>query len=134
MKEFGSCTQDSVQPTLLIVDDDVSNLASLVKVFDKLAVRVIAATSGEEAIKSVRDTPIDIILTDLMMPGMDGIELLKNVKAIAPDTEVIMMTPTRPLSAPSKQCGKVRTILSPNHSDGYKSNVSSSADSKNNIS
>ncbi|MGB0647625.1 MAG: sigma-54-dependent transcriptional regulator [Bradymonadia bacterium] len=85
-------TQASVQPTLLIVDDDVSNLASLVKVFDKLAVRVIAATSGEEAIKSVRDTPVDIILTDLMMPGMDGIELLKNVKAIAPDTEVIMMT------------------------------------------
>lgn len=85
-------TKDSVQPTLLIVDDDASNLASLVKVFDKLAVRVIAATSGEEAIKSVRDTPIDIILTDLMMPGMDGIELLKNVKAIAPDTEVIMMT------------------------------------------
>lgn len=81
-----------IQPTLLIVDDDASNLASLVKVFDKLQVRTIAATSGEEAIRFVRDTPVDIILSDLMMPGMDGIELLKNVKIIAPDTEVIMMT------------------------------------------
>ena len=81
-----------IKPTLLIVDDDASNLASLVKVFDKLEVRTIAATSGEEAIGFVRDTPVDIILSDLMMPGMDGIELIKNVKIIAPDTEVIMMT------------------------------------------
>jgi DNA-binding NtrC family response regulator len=94
VKEFGVVSHSAphIQPTLLIVDDDVSNLASLVKVFDKLQVRTIAATSGEEAIRFVRDTPVDIILSDLMMPGMDGIELLKNVKVIAPDTEVIMMT------------------------------------------
>lgn len=81
-----------MEPTLLLVDDDTSNLASLVKIFEKLQVRTLAATSGEEAISFVRETAVDIILTDLMMPGMDGIDLLKNVKDIAPDTEVIMMT------------------------------------------
>ena len=81
-----------MEPTLLLVDDDTSNLASLVKIFDKMQIRTLAATSGEEGISFVRETPVDIILTDLMMPGMDGIDLLKNVKDIAPDTEVIMMT------------------------------------------
>ena len=81
-----------MQPTILVVDDDASNLASLTKIFERLNLRALPATSGTEALTRIRETPIDVVLTDLMMPGMSGVELLKNIKAIAPDTEVIMMT------------------------------------------
>ncbi len=81
-----------MNPTLLVVDDDAANLASLVKIFERLNLRALPATSGEEALDRLRVTPVDVVLTDLMMPRMSGIDLLKNVKAIAPDTEVIMMT------------------------------------------
>ena len=79
-------------PTILIVDDDASNLASLVKIFERLGLRVLPATSGREALDFLRGTPVEVILTDLMMPHMSGVDLLKNTKGIAPDTEVIMMT------------------------------------------
>ncbi|MCB9527091.1 MAG: sigma-54 dependent transcriptional regulator [bacterium] len=81
-----------MKPTLLIVDDDSSNLASLVRVFERLDLRVVAATSGREALDALRRTPVEVVLTDLMMPQMSGTELLENVKAVAPDTEVILMT------------------------------------------
>ncbi|MCB9538420.1 MAG: sigma-54-dependent Fis family transcriptional regulator [Myxococcales bacterium] len=81
-----------MQRTVLVVDDDASNLASLVTIFERLGLRALPATSGREALDTLRGTPIDVVLTDLMMPGMSGVDLLKNVKAIAPDTEVIVMT------------------------------------------
>ncbi|MCA9546003.1 MAG: sigma-54-dependent Fis family transcriptional regulator, partial [Myxococcales bacterium] len=81
-----------MNPTLLIVDDDAANLASLTAIFTRLNLRVVPATSGEEALDRIRETPVDVVLTDLMMPRMSGIDLLKNVKAIAPDTEMVMMT------------------------------------------
>jgi two-component system response regulator HydG len=81
-----------MKPTLLVVDDDTSNLASLVKIFERLGLRALPATSGREALDTMRTTPVTVVLTDLMMPKMSGVDLLKNLKAIAPDTEVIMMT------------------------------------------
>ena len=81
-----------MQPTVLVVDDDAANLASLVKIFDRLGLRALPATDGKEALSVLRKTPVDVILTDLMMPQMSGVDLLKNVQALAPDTEVIMMT------------------------------------------
>ena len=81
-----------MKPTILVVDDDTSNLASLVKIFDRLGLRALPATSGQEALETMRSTPVTVILTDLMMPKMSGVDLLKNIKSIAPDTEVVMMT------------------------------------------
>ncbi|MBV70062.1 MAG: DNA-binding response regulator [Myxococcales bacterium] len=81
-----------MQPTLLVVDDDTSNLASLVKIFEKLEIRTLAATNGQEALSTLRQKNVGVILTDLMMPNMSGVELLKNAKAISPDTEVVLMT------------------------------------------
>ena len=78
--------------TLLIVDDDASNLASLVRIFEKLQIPTFAATSGKEALDVLRQKPIGVVLTDLMMPNMSGVDLLKNTKAISPETEVILMT------------------------------------------
>jgi len=80
------------QPTVLIVDDDRNNLLSLEKVFNREGMRVFTALGGREALDSCRGQQVDVVLTDLMMPGMDGNELLDALKTVTPDTEVVLMT------------------------------------------
>ena len=85
------------QPTLLVVDDDAAHLASLVQIFERMqsegmGLRVLPAGSGREALDLLRRTAVDVVLTDLMMPEVSGIDLLKHVKALTPDTEVLLMT------------------------------------------
>jgi len=80
------------QVEILVVDDEVNIRSALVTILEKRGHRVSAVGSGEEAWAILRDTPVDLILTDLKMPGMGGIELLRKVKEDYPDTEVVVMT------------------------------------------
>jgi two-component system response regulator HydG len=80
------------QPTLLVVDDDRANALALERVFHKEGVAVVTAEGGREALEACRKRAVDVVLTDLMMPGMDGTELLEALKAVSPDTEVVLMT------------------------------------------
>jgi DNA-binding NtrC family response regulator len=80
------------QVEILVVDDEVNIRSALVTILEKRGHRVSAVGSGEEAWAILRDTPVDLILTDLKMPGMGGIELLRKVKDDCPDTEVVVMT------------------------------------------
>ncbi len=82
----------SEQPTMVIVDDDKNNVLALEKVFDREGARVFTALSGQEALDLCRNHSVDVVLTDLMMPGMDGNELLETLKTISPDSEVVLMT------------------------------------------
>lgn len=86
-------TADGVAlPVLLVVDDDESNLEGLEGVFAKEGYRVLMARGGKEALERVRSEHVDVVLTDLMMPDMDGLDLLKSIKTVSPETEVILMT------------------------------------------
>ena len=78
--------------TLLVVDDEQANLDSLERVFSREGYRVLLAAKGETALALLRDEPVDVVLTDLMMPGMSGQELLRAVKAVAPEAETVLMT------------------------------------------
>jgi len=78
--------------TLLVVDDEQANLDSLDRIFAREGLRVLRAASGQEAVEALRENPIDVVLTDLMMPGMSGQELLRAVRAVAPEAEVVLMT------------------------------------------
>ncbi len=80
------------QPRLVIVDDDRNNLLALEKVFDREGFSVSTALNGREALDLCRAGAVDVVLTDLMMPGMDGSKLLAAVKSISADTEVVLMT------------------------------------------
>jgi DNA-binding NtrC family response regulator len=77
---------------ILIVEDDKNNLLSLEKIFQRESLDVITSLDGREALELVRKHRVDIVLTDLMMPGMGGDDLLKAIKALSPDTEVVLMT------------------------------------------
>jgi two-component system response regulator HydG len=81
-----------VEPLILIVDDERSNLESLSKIFAREGWRVALAGSGAEALEALRRERPSVLVTDLMMPGMSGEALLRAAKAVAPATEVVVMT------------------------------------------
>lgn len=79
--------------TLVIVDDEDANLLSLRKIFQKEgSFRVLPANSGREALDLCRKHSVDVVLTDLMMPQMSGMDLLKALPTVAPNAEVVVMT------------------------------------------
>jgi len=81
-----------VEPLILIVDDERSNLDSLQKIFAREGWKVEAAGSGPEALEVLRRERVSVLVTDLMMPGMSGEELLRAARAVSPETEVVLMT------------------------------------------
>jgi two-component system response regulator HydG len=82
----------AVPPLVLIVDDEKPNLESLAKIFEREGWRVALAASGAAALEALRRERVAVVVTDLMMPGMSGEDLLRAVKALAPETEVVLMT------------------------------------------
>jgi two-component system response regulator HydG len=78
--------------TVLVVDDEPSNLTSLRKIFERESMRVFTAESAKDALEIARKHRVEVVLTDLMMPGANGVELLRAMKEIAPDTEIVLMT------------------------------------------
>ncbi|HWL86224.1 MAG TPA: sigma-54 dependent transcriptional regulator [Polyangiaceae bacterium] len=78
--------------TVLVVDDERSNVESLQKIFVREGMRVLSAGDAKQALDQVRSHRINVVLTDLMMPGTTGLELLRAVKQVAPETEVVLMT------------------------------------------
>ncbi|MFA6317527.1 MAG: hybrid sensor histidine kinase/response regulator [Elusimicrobiota bacterium] len=77
--------------TILVVDDDQDLLFMCAKLLRAEGYPVEEASSGSQALEKLV-AHYDIVLTDLMMPGMSGIELLRGVKARSPSTDVILMT------------------------------------------
>lgn len=78
--------------TVLVVDDDPGNLDSVLRILQREGLRVLAAPSGEKALEYLRNDEVRVVVTDLMMPGMSGVALLRAAKAIAPHVEVVLMT------------------------------------------
>src|SRR3954465_5129239 len=78
--------------TLLLVDDEPANLDSLERIFAREGYRTLRAENAASALDLLRSEPVDVVLTDLMMPGMSGQELLRGVRAVAPEAEVVLMT------------------------------------------
>ena len=85
---------DKIAPPahLLVVDDQASIRESMLITFRREGYGVETAASGEQAIGMLEQKPFDLVITDLRMSGMDGIQVLEKVKEISPDTEVVVMT------------------------------------------
>jgi len=80
--------------TVLVVDDEALIRRTFKGILEKLGYTVYAAADGNEALKIFVDKRPDIILTDLWMPGMDGMALLAELKATSPDTPVVVVSGT----------------------------------------
>lgn len=78
---------------ILLVDDEAPFVEALSKRLEKRGLTVSPAYSGKEALEKLdQDTTIDVVILDVKMPGMDGIETLKAIKSMHPLVEVIMLT------------------------------------------
>src|SRR3990170_2646403 len=77
---------------ILLVDDDEIACQLLAEVLTDEGYRVDTVRSGQEAVKKTEITFYDLVITDLMMPEIDGLEILKACKQVSPDTLVIMIT------------------------------------------
>ncbi len=78
--------------TVLVVDDERSNVESLEKIFVREGLRVLVAYDAKHALEQVRTHRVHVLLTDLMMPGTTGLELLRAIKQVSPEVEVVLMT------------------------------------------
>ena len=84
-----------IKTRILIVDDEKIALRNLEHIMKKEGYDVVTTQSGAQAIKMIENSAeneIDVVLTDLKMPGVDGMEVLAQSKRLFPDTEVIMIT------------------------------------------
>jgi DNA-binding NtrC family response regulator len=80
------------RPTMLVVDDDAGSSGLLREIFVQEGYDVSLAGSGAEALKAAAEKPFDIVLSDVQMPDIDGIEVLRRLKRAAPDAIVILVT------------------------------------------
>jgi DNA-binding response OmpR family regulator len=85
-------TPDPKSAHILVVDDEGAIRYSISKTLQRVGYQVSAAASGEEALDMLGEQMYDVVLTDIRMPGLTGVELLAQIKEKAPDSIVILMT------------------------------------------
>ena len=84
--------QPDTQDKILIIDDEEANVRVLSISLRSDGFEVVTAFSGEQGLEVFKKESPKLVLTDIKMPGMDGIEVLQNIKALDPDAEVIIIT------------------------------------------
>jgi two-component system response regulator AtoC len=80
-----------ILPNILVVDDEVNVIESFKQLLED-DYKVLTATNGEEALEKVEKENLDIVLLDIRMPGMDGIEVLRRIEEMKENVDVIMVT------------------------------------------
>lgn len=76
----------------LIVDDHPGMRTTLQDILEDYGYEVSSAASGEEAVKACKDSDYDVILMDVRLPGINGVEALKKIKRQSRETRIIMMS------------------------------------------
>jgi two-component system NtrC family response regulator len=101
--------------TILIVDDEKNYLVVLSSFLSEEGYEPITADNAQQALDIVENTDLDLVLTDMKMPSMDGIELLKRIKEKSPDLPVVMMTAygTVEKAVEAMQLGAFNFVLKP---------------------
>ncbi len=79
-------------PSLLVVDDEAPIRHFLKVLLERLGYDVDTASGGMDAVRKAEQKSYDVVLTDLIMPRVDGLEVIRRVKELSPETEVVMIT------------------------------------------
>src|SRR5271169_6447248 len=81
-----------MKSNILVVDDENVARQSLTDILKLEGYNVASAPNGQAAVEYVRTHPVDLMIVDLRMPGMDGLEVVQVVNQVAPDTEIVLLT------------------------------------------
>ncbi len=77
---------------ILLVDDDVTMLATLFSILEQAGHRVILAAGGREASRAIAQTRFDVVVTDIFMPELDGLELIRLTRAADKAVRIVAMS------------------------------------------
>lgn len=77
---------------ILLIDDERRFLETTAKLLERRGFETLTASSGLRALDIIAAEPVDVVILDVKMPGIDGIEVLRRIKRIRPTAEVIMLT------------------------------------------
>lgn len=80
------------KPRVLVIDDDIQVSIFLRRLLEAISIEVALSASGEEARRMLRDQKFQLTMLDLKLPDVDGLQLLKEIKRLQPDCEVLVMT------------------------------------------
>lgn len=108
-----------------MVDDELFVRELLLEFLSSEGYEVSLADSGEKAVILMQSKPADVVLVDLKMPGIDGIETLRQIKKTAPDALAIVMTgyPTIDSSIEALRCGAYDYVVKPFKLNDLKSSI-----------
>ncbi len=84
--------QNEDSPRILIVDDETAIRVLLKQILESREYTVFEARGGKEALQLFRDEPVDLVLSDVNMPGLSGVQLLKAIKEINPRVPVVLVS------------------------------------------
>ena len=80
------------QTRVLIVDDEEELIAALVERFELRGIEAVGVTRGKEAVRLIQDNGFDVVVLDVKMPGIDGFEIMRQMKIIKEDLPIILIT------------------------------------------
>lgn len=83
---------EELKGNVLVVDDEEEFLKVFSQRLQNRGLKVETVTTGEEALKKVKEKDFDAVIIDLVMPGIGGIETLKKIKAVNPELQIIMLS------------------------------------------
>jgi DNA-binding NtrC family response regulator len=87
-----SAEEQSELVRVMLIDDEVEFLESMQRVLQRRNLEVITADGGEKGLDLLQESLVDVVVLDLKMPGMDGLEVLRRIKSGFPSVEVIILT------------------------------------------
>jgi two-component system response regulator (stage 0 sporulation protein F) len=82
----------SKQSSVLVVDDSPGICQTMSMILKRKGFDVYCAGDGPDALKKIKEKPFDVVLLDIRLPGMDGVEVHKKIRSMRPDARVAMMT------------------------------------------
>ena len=110
--------QTSVQPSILVIDDDETIRALLRTILEREGYRVVDAPDGGSGIRRYQESPTDLVITDLIMPGKEGIETIRDLRREFPHVKIIAVSGGGRIGPNSylkmaKGVGALRTLSKP---------------------
>ncbi|MDZ4765724.1 MAG: response regulator transcription factor [Chloroflexota bacterium] len=117
--------EDNSSASILVVDDEAAIRYSVSKTLQRVGYTVREAASGEDALDAIHAQTFDVVLTDIRMPGLDGVELVRRIKDADPDTVVILMTayPSLNTAVEALRLGAHDYLIKPSSSQDIRGSV-----------